>query len=119
LPPGTYTLKASSAGRLPATVTVTVTGGSQLTQNFQLSTAGVLKGKVTTASGLTIAGVRITFKGGVFNTTNSVTTDTSGNYKAGWIPMGTYVISASVSEVTKTSSTSISAGAVSAVYFTF
>jgi len=119
LPAATYTLTASSAGWLPATATVTVTKGSQLTQNFRLSTSGVLEGKVITASGKGIAGAKITFTGGVFNTARSVFTDAYGNYNAGWIPVGSYVISATVSGVTKTSSTSIHAGVVTAVNFTF
>jgi hypothetical protein len=119
LPAGSYTLTASSAGRLPATATVAVTGGSQLTWNFQLSTAGVLKGKVTSPSGSGIAAVKITFTGGVFNTTNWVATDASGNYNAGWIPVGSYVVSATVSQVTRTSSISISTGVVTGVNFTF
>ncbi len=82
-------MTASSAGRLSTTATVTLIGGSQLTQNFQLSTAGELKGKATVVTGSGIGGVKITFTGGVFNTTNSVTTDTFGNYNAGWIPVGT------------------------------
>ena len=116
---GSYTLTAKSAGRLPATATVTVTKGSQLTQNFRLSTAGVLQGKVTRSSGSGVGGAKITFTGGVFNTTHSVTTDASGNYNAGWIPVGSYVISVTVSGVAHHSSTTISAGVVSTVNFTF
>jgi hypothetical protein len=112
-------MTASSPGWLPATATVTVTKGSQLTQNFRLSTSGVLEGKVTTSSRVGIGGAKITFTRGVFNTTNSVTTDASGNYNAGWIPVGSYVISATVSGVTHNSSTSIYAGVVTDVNFTF
>jgi PKD repeat protein len=119
LPAATYTLRASSPGWLPTTGTVTVTRGSQLIQNFRLSTSGVLEGKVTNSSGSGIGGAKITFTGGVFNTTNSVTTDAYGNYDAGWIPIGSYVISASVSGVTHTSSTSIYAGVVTSVNFAF
>jgi len=116
---GPYTLTASSTGRLPASAAVTVTAGSQLVHNFQLSTAGVLKGKVSTSGGLGIAGVRVTFTGGVFNTTNSVVTDASGNYNAGYIPIGNYAVSVTVSGDAKTSSVSISAGTTTALNFTF
>jgi hypothetical protein len=119
LPAATYTVTASSPGRLPATATVTVTKGSQLTQNFRLSTSGELTGKVTTSSGSGIGGAKITFKGGVFNTTRSVTTNANGNYNAGWIPVGSYVISTTVSGVTKTLSASIHAGVVTSVNLTF
>jgi hypothetical protein len=119
LPAKTYTLTASSSGWLPVTATVTVTGGSQLTQNFRLSTSGVLEGRVTASSGAGIGGAKITFAGGVFNTTRSVTTDASGNYNAGWIPVGSYAISASVSGVTKNSSTTIYAGVVATANFVF
>jgi PKD repeat protein len=119
LPAATYTLTASSPGWLPATGTVSVTGGSQHTQNFRLSTSGVLEGRAITSSGLGIGGAKITFTGGVFNTTNSVTTDANGNYNAGWIPVGNYVITATVSGASKTSSTSIYAGVVDSVKFTF
>jgi PKD repeat protein len=119
LPAATYTLTASSPGWLSAAATVSATKGSQLTQNFRLSTAGVLEGKVITSSGSGIGGAKITFTGGVFNTTNSVSTDAFGNYNAGWIPVGNYVISATVSGVTKTSSDSIYAGVVTTLNFTF
>jgi hypothetical protein len=66
-----------------------------------------------------VGGVKITFTGGVFNTTNSVSTDASGNYNAGWIPVGSYVISATLSGVTHASSRTINAGVVSTVNFTF
>jgi PKD repeat protein len=116
---GSYTLTASSTGRLPASATISVTAGSQLVHNFQLSTAGVLKGKVSTSGGSGLAGVRVTFTGGVFNATNSVVTDASGNYNAGYIPIGKYAVSVTASGVTKTSSASVFAGATSMVNFTF
>ena len=116
---GSYTLTATSAGRLPASATVTVTSGSQLVHNFQLSTAGVLKGKVSTSAGSGITGARVTFTGGVFNTSNSVVTDASGNYNAGYIPIGSYVVSVTTSGVTKTSSVSITSGATTTVNFMF
>jgi PKD repeat protein len=119
LPAATYTLTASSPGRLPGSASVRVTGGSQLTQNFRLATAGVLRGKVLGSGGSGIGGVKITFSGGVLNTTRSVTTDSSGNYNAGWIPVGSYKVSATVSGATHTSSTTISAGVVSTVNLTF
>ena len=119
LPAATFTLTASSPGWLPATGTVTVTRGSQLTQNFRLSTAGVLEGKVTTSSGSGIGDAKINLTGGVFNTTRSVTTDAYGNYNAGWIPVGSYVLSATASGITHTSSTTIHAGVVSTVNFAF
>jgi hypothetical protein len=63
--------------------------------------------------------VRVTFTGGVFNATNSVVTDASGNYNAGYIPIGKYAVSVTASGVTKTSSASVFAGATSMVNFTF
>ncbi len=115
----TYTLTASSPGWLSAKASVTVISGGSLTQNFQLSTSGVLQGKVTNSSGTGISGAKITFTGGVFSTTNSVTADSSGNYYAGWIPVGNYVVSAIVSGVAKSTSITISAGVVTNVNFTF
>ncbi len=119
LPAGSYTLTASGPGRLPATAIVTATGGSQVIQNFQLSTAGVLKGTVSTSAGAGIGGVKITYSGGVLKTTNSMVTDANGNYNSGWIPVGTYLVSATRSGVTKTSSTSLTAGVVTGVNFMF
>lgn len=119
LPAATYTLTASSPGWLSAKATVTVAAGSQSTENFRLSTAGVLQGKVTSASGAGVGGAKITFTGGVFNTTSSVTTVASGNYNTGWIPAGSYTVSTTVSGVTKTASASLSAGATATVNFTF
>ena len=116
---GSYTLTATSAGRLPASATLTVASGSQLVHNFQLSTAGVLKGKVSTSSGSGIAGTKVIFTGGVFNTTNFVLTDASGNYNAGYIPIGNYIVSVTASGATKTSSITISSGATMTVNFAF
>ena len=119
LPAATYTLHASGRGRLPAIATVNVTGGSQLIQNFRLSTSGELSGKVTRSTGSGIGGAKITFKGGVFNTTNSVVTDANGKYNAGWIPVGSYVISSTISGVTHSASASVHAGAATSVNFAF
>ena len=116
---GSYTLTASSTGRLPASATASVTAGSQLVHNFQLSTAGVLKGKVSTSAGAGIASARVTFSGGVLNTTNSVLTDGLGNYSAGYIPIGNYTVAVSAAGATKTSNALISAGATTTVNFSF
>jgi hypothetical protein len=79
----------------------------------------VLEGKVTTSSGSGIGDAKINLTGGVFNTTRSVTTDAYGNYNAGWIPVGSYVLSATASGITHTSPTTIHAGVVSTVNFAF
>jgi PKD repeat protein len=116
---GSYTITASSTGRLPASTTISLTAGSQLVHNFQLSTAGVLKGKISTSGGSGVGGVRITFTGGAFNSTNSVIADASGDYNAGYIPIGNYLVSVTASGVTKTSSVSIASGATTTLNFTF
>ncbi len=116
---GTYTFTAKATGYLARSTTATVSGGATTTVNFQLSTAGKIGGTVTNVSGAAVAGVSIKISGGQIATTVTLTTDSTGHYLTGYIPIGSYTVTASASgHTTQTKSTTVSSGVTSTVNFT-
>ncbi len=120
IPAGTYTFTAKASGYLNRSATASVTSGATTTLNFQLSTAGKIGGTVTNSSGAAVSGVTITVTGGQIATTVTLTTSSTGQYLTGWIPIGTYTVTASASGHTtqSKSSISVSAGVTTTVNFT-
>ncbi|HKE31208.1 MAG TPA: carboxypeptidase regulatory-like domain-containing protein [Candidatus Angelobacter sp.] len=88
---GTQSLTASATGYLPVTNSVNV-GGSSTTLNFALSTAGILNVKVVNSSGAAVSGAPVSLSGGQIQTSLSGTTNASGVYSSGWIPIGNYAV---------------------------
>jgi hypothetical protein len=116
---GTYTFTASANGYLSRTGPATVTSGANSVLNLQLTTAGKLRGTVTSSTGAAVSGVAIKISGGAIATTVTLTTDTSGNYLTNWIPSGNYTIIASkTGRTTQTKTGSITSGATTTVSFT-
>lgn len=114
VPGSTQTFTASANGYLSRSSTITVNGTTTL--NFQLSTAGQIAGKVTTSSGAPVAGATVTMTGGVIATTVTVTTNSTGNYISGWVPIGSYAVTASATGLATTSATTtVNTGATSTV----
>jgi hypothetical protein len=96
-----------------------VTAGVATTLNFQLSTSGKIAGKVVTSTGAIISGATVKLSGGVIATSVTLTTNSTGNYLSGWIPVGSYTVTVSKSGFTTANkSTSVSAGVTSTVNFT-
>ncbi len=119
IPAGTYTFTAKASGYLSRSSTASVTGGATTTLNFQLSTAGKIGGAVTNSSGTGVSGVSIKITGGQIATTVTLTTDSTGHYLSGYIPIGNYTVTASASgHTTQSKTTSVSAGVTSTVNFT-
>jgi hypothetical protein len=117
--PGSKSFTASKSGYLSRSSTVAVTAGVATTLNFQLSTSGKIAGKVVTSTGAIISGATVKLSGGVIATSVTLTTNSTGNYLSGWIPVGSYTVTVSKSGFTTTNkSTSVSAGVTSTVNFT-
>ena len=103
VPGGTQTFTASANGYLSRSSTITVNGATAL--DFQLSTAGQIAGQVTANSGTAVVGATVTITGGAIATTLTVTTNSTGNYLSGWVPIGPYTVTASATGLTTTSAT--------------
>jgi phosphatidylinositol-3-phosphatase len=116
--PGTYAFSTSRSGWLSSTQNATIAPGEGSTLNFQISTAGKIKGTVTNSSGAPIAGARVTITGGVIATNKVITTSSSGTYSSDWIPVGTYTVTAQSGSLSKTQSTTFSSGQTATANFT-
>jgi len=91
-----------------------VTARSGATNNVVvfMSTSGQIAGRVTNASGAGVSGVSVSLSGGRLPTAKTVITNSSGYYSSGWIPVGTYSLSAVASGyVTRSTATTVSTGA--------
>jgi hypothetical protein len=76
---------------------VTVTAGTNTQFDIQLSTAGQLTGTVKHSDGTVAAGASVEIRSGDLSTVITKTTNSSGVYGSGWIPIGNYTITASQS----------------------
>lgn len=119
LPPGSYSFTASASGWHARTETATISGGTQTTLNFAISTAGIIKGTVSKASGTAISGATVTVSGGVIQTNKSITTSSAGAYSSSWIPVGNYTVTATTSSGTQSKSVTLGTGQTLVVNFTF
>jgi len=118
-PAGTYSFTASANGYLPRSGSSTVAAGTSSTSNFQLATAGKIRGTVTSTTGAVVPGVTVKISGGVIATTATLTTDTYGNYLTNWTPVGNYTVTISKTGRTTQSKTgTVSAGVTTVVSFT-
>jgi hypothetical protein len=119
VPPGTYTVTATLTGWVTESTSVAVVSGGTGTGNIQLATGGKAAGKVTNSSGVAIAGTAVKLTGGIISTTVTVTTNSSGNYDSGWLPIGNYSIQASKSGfTTQTKNAALTTGNTITVNFT-
>lgn len=91
---GTQHVTASATGYLDGSLDVNVTAGGTVTQNFGLSTSGKLVGNVRHA-GVGISGATVRAQGGQVYFDESRTTDSTGHYDFGWVPIGTYTVTCS------------------------
>lgn len=115
--PGSYTLSVNKTGWLPGSTTASVVSGATTTADVRISTAGVLRGRVIDVSGLPVSGAVVAASGGVLATSKDVTTDGNGEYSMGWVPVGSYSLSATVGTIVRVASGSVSPGATTSVDF--
>jgi hypothetical protein len=117
---GTFNVTAQRSGYVARTLSVTVGAGSTTILNIPLSVSGKISGFVRTAAGAAISGATVTVSGGLISTTKNLTTSSTGFYDAGWIPIGTYTVTASKSGVgTKSATATVSTGVTTTVNFSF
>ena len=100
LPPGTYSVVASSGIYVPVGRNIEVGSGMMASGKLFLGTgSGQFQGMVTDRNNVAISGATIHIVGSA-NTSafdETVTTDTTGKYASGSIPGGTYQVTASAS----------------------
>jgi large repetitive protein len=117
--PGTYNVTASATNYKTLIQSASVNPGQTTTLNFALSPLiGGIKGKAQTTGGKPIAGATITVMGGVEPTTQTMTTDTLGQYSFPRLPVGSYTVTAAKSlYITQSKTTSVSSNTSSTVNF--
>ena len=116
---GTYTVSASLSGWLTNSGSVSLVSGSPATANVKLATSGHMSGTVRSSTGIAIGGATITMTGGVLTNTTKVVSSSTGSYRSGWIPVGTYSVSVSKSGYTSRSGTAtVTAGGDFVLNFT-
>jgi hypothetical protein len=116
---GNYTIAVNKSGWLPGSAATTVYPDSTTTTDIAASKAGVIRGRVAELGGAPVSGASITARGGVIATARTTLSDVNGDYSFGWIPVGTYELSATSGTVTHGASTTVIAGATSTVNFAF
>jgi hypothetical protein len=118
VPAGTFNFTASANGYLSRTISSTVTAGANTATNFQLATAGKVRGTVTSSAGAAVSGTTVKLSGGVISTTATLTTDASGNYLSNWIPVGNYtVIVSKTGHTTLSKAGTVTSGVTTVVSF--
>jgi hypothetical protein len=118
VPVGTFSFTASASGYLSRTISSTVTAGANTATNFQLATAGKIRGTVASTTGAAVSGATVKLSGGVISTTATLTTDASGNYLSNWIPVGNYTVTVSKTGHTTLSKTgTVTSGVTTVVSF--
>jgi hypothetical protein len=117
---GNYNVTATRTGFLARTLPVTVANGTPATLNIPISVAGKLVGTAKTAGGAAISGVSVTCNGGVIPTTKTATTNIIGVFECGWVPVGSYTVTATQSGLgTKSTVVTLSTGQTLSVPFVF
>lgn len=117
--PGSYRMTFKANGYLPREADIVLPSGGSITQDMPLATAGQIAGKVMTAAGAPIANATVQISGGIIATNITLKTNSTGNYISNWIPVGSYIVKASVGTKTAQQSASVTAGATSTRNFTF
>ena len=92
---------------------VTAQAGATNNVMIFMSTSGRVVGQVTNSAGSPVAGATVKLSGGTLVTTKTISTDSSGFYASGWIPVGGYSISVSAAGSSGNTSTTIGTGLTS------
>jgi len=92
LPPGIYTLVATTPTGVTGSTSTTVVGGQSVTADITLIPSGEVAGLVTTGGGAPAVNVRVRLSADGFS--RQVVTDTAGEYRVADVPIGTYTVSA-------------------------
>jgi len=119
VPVGTVNFTATRTGYGSRTNPVGVTAGAATTANFQLATSGKLTGTVKNAAGALISSATVKIVGGLISTSVTLTTNSSGVYVSGWLPVGNYTITVSkTGYTTKSMPATVATGTTSTFNFT-
>jgi uncharacterized membrane protein len=119
VPAGTLNFTATRTGYGSRTIPVSVTAGGATTANFQLATSGRLTGTVKNSAGASISSATVKVVGGVISTSATLTTNSSGVYLSGWLPIGNYTITVSkTGYTTQSAAATVATGTTSTFSFT-
>jgi len=117
--PGNYSVTVTKSGWGKSTKLISVAGGANTTANFLLATSGIISGTVTNSAGTALSSVAISMSGGVIATSKSATTNVSGAYSSGWVPVGNWTVTAQYGGSSQSKSVSVLTGQTTTVSFTF
>jgi hypothetical protein len=93
--PSMYGVTAKRSGWGSSAKIGAVVPGQASPMKFLMATSGVLKGTTVTSLGGAVGGATVTITGGALKIAKTVTSDSTGNYSSGWIPIGTYKVTVS------------------------
>jgi hypothetical protein len=115
---GTQTFSVSETGYITATVAAAITGGVSNTVNLPMATGGKLNVVVQSSAGA-LSGATVGLSGGLVATAVTGATGTGGAYLSGWIPIGTYAVTASRSGyTTQTANATVATGDTTSITIT-
>jgi hypothetical protein len=111
-------VKVKASGWIGQSQTVNVPAGFSTQGEFFLATGGQLNGKVVDGTGAAVAGATVVLHGGYAPTSLTLTTDSAGAFKSGWISSGSYTVSASESGTSATTDATVNGGATTTTTLT-
>jgi hypothetical protein len=111
-------VKVKASGWVGQAQTMDVPAGFSTQGEFFLATGGQLNGKVVDGAGAAVAGATVSLNGGYAPTSLTLTTDSTGTFKSGWISSGSYTVSASESSASATTSATVNGGATTSTTLT-
>ena len=116
---GSYSVCAQKSGWGKQCIGSTLIAGQNALADIKLATSGRISGMVKTGTGTIVTGATVIFSGGVINNTTSVTTNSTGSYISGWVPVGDYSVTIKKTGfVSKTATAKVTAGTTFVLNFT-
>jgi hypothetical protein len=111
-------VKVKASGWVGQSQTVDVPAGFSTQGEFFLATGGQLNGKVVNSAGAVVPGATVSLNGGYATTSLTLTTDSSGAFKSGWISIGNYAVAASDSGESATANATVTNGTTTSTTLT-
>ena len=90
VPGGTKEFTLQRSGWVAETIPINIQPGIDSKLFVRLATGGKLGGQVDNSAGAPVAGASVRAHGGLVFTDVTVTTNSSGTYDMGWLPVGAY-----------------------------
>jgi hypothetical protein len=104
-------VSVKASGWVGQSMTVDVPAGFSTQGEFFIANGGQLNGKVIDGTGAAISGATVTLQGGYAPTSLTLTTDSTGAFRSGWISTGSYTVSGDANGTTAATNATVNTGA--------